>query len=335
MSLTVGYAATTTGVYTVTGFPASTVTKTSGNAAITGDNTAKRLNIAAGLAVGSYPVVLTADNGILPNGTLTFTLTVSPVPNPATAPYITGTTYMSLTVGYAATSTAAYTVSGTSPVTVTKVSGHDKITWDNVNRKLDIAAGLPVGVYEVKLRATNAASSVHTFTFTLTVEPKVYYLDIPTSFVGGTVQVVTKTPYRAEEGETVTLIITPDAGYELESIVVYDYHNNRVVIPLSGTGLTHMFKMPAHHVTIVAVFRSTATGNDVVRANNYSPLRGYAQNGVLHVIGLSACEMWYVYNITGTLIYQGIANDDTAEIALSGRGVYIIRSGDKTVKVVN
>jgi hypothetical protein len=206
-----------------------------------------------------------------------------------------------------------------------------------VNRKLDIAAGLPVGVYEVKLQATNAASSVHTFTFTLTVEPKVYYLDIPTSFVGGTVQVVTKTPYLAEEGETVTLIITPDAGYELVSIVVYDYSNNRVVIPLSGTGLTRSFTMPAHHVTIVAVFRSTATGNDVLGAHAGAPLRAWTANGMLYVSGLTTGEMWYVYNITGTLIYQGIVNVETRFIAspLPQRGIYIIRSGDKTVKVVN
>jgi ABC-type cobalamin transport system permease subunit len=79
MSLTVGYTATSTGEYTVTGSPVPTVTKTSGNAAITWNNNTKKLDIAAGLAVGSYPVVLTVDNGVTPNATLTFTLTVNEV----------------------------------------------------------------------------------------------------------------------------------------------------------------------------------------------------------------------------------------------------------------
>jgi hypothetical protein len=243
---------------------------------------------------------------------------------------------MTLTVGYAATSTTpAYTISGTGTVKVEKISGNDRITWNLATKKLDIAAGLPVGEYEVKLRATNSASSYYTFVFTLTVEPKVYYIDIPASFVGGSVQAVTKTPYLAEAGETVTLNITPDAGYELESVYVYDYDGNPIM--LSGTGLTRTFTMPANHIRIVVVFRSTATGIDVVRAKNFSPLHGYAQNGMLYISGLMAGQAFSVYNITGTLIYQGIANVETRFIAspLPQRGVYIIRSGDKTVKVVH
>jgi hypothetical protein len=242
---------------------------------------------------------------------------------------------MTLTAGYADTSTVAYTISGTPTVTVTKISGNAAIEWNRVTRKLEIAAGLPVGEYEVKLRATNASSSVHTFIFTLKVEPKVYYLDIPTSFVGGTVQVATKTPYLAEEGETVTLIITPDEGYELESIYIYDYDGN--LIPLNGTGLTRTFTMPANHIRIVVVFRDTrSTGVDVLDAHAGAPLRAWTANGVLYVSGLTAGETWHVYNITGTLIYTSPNPSERGEIAvpLSGRGVYIIRSGDRTVKVV-
>jgi hypothetical protein len=260
-----------------------------------------------------------------------------PPPPPATPPHIDGIAYMTLTAGYADTSTVAYTISGTPTVTVTKISGNAAIEWNRVTKKLEIAAGLPVGEYEVKLRATNAVSSVHTFIFSLTVEPKVYYLDIPTSFVGGTVQVVTKTPYLAEAGETVTLTPTPDEGYELESVYVYDYNGN--LIPLSGTGLTRTFTMPANHIRIVVVFRDTrSTGNDVLGAHAGAPLQAWTANGVLYISGLTSGETWHVYNITGTLIYQGIADDvETRFIAspLPHRGVYIIRSGGKTVKVVN
>ncbi|MCL2010971.1 MAG: DUF6273 domain-containing protein [Synergistaceae bacterium] len=77
MSLEQGYAATSTGAFSTTGSPSPTVTKTSGDAAITWNNVMQRLDIAAGLAAGTYPIVLTASNGTLPDATATFTLTVN------------------------------------------------------------------------------------------------------------------------------------------------------------------------------------------------------------------------------------------------------------------
>ncbi|SHN57818.1 DUF4073 domain-containing protein [Desulfitobacterium chlororespirans] len=76
MGLTEGYSVTSTGVYTITGTAPVTVTKTSGNGSITWNDTTKKLDIAAGLAAGSYPVELTAGNGTAPDATLTFILTV-------------------------------------------------------------------------------------------------------------------------------------------------------------------------------------------------------------------------------------------------------------------
>jgi hypothetical protein len=66
-------------------------------------------------------------------------------------------------------------------------------------------------------------------------------------------------------------------------------------------------------------------------------LRAYTQDGVLHVSGLPAGGEWRIYNVTGTLIYQGVASDvETQCIAsLPSRGVYIVTDGKKTIKVVN
>ena len=72
-----------------------------------------------------------------------------------TAPTITGPTTMTLTVGYAAASTNAYTIGGTAPVVVTKTSGNAAITWNDTTKKLDIAAGLAAGSYPVVLTASN------------------------------------------------------------------------------------------------------------------------------------------------------------------------------------
>ena len=52
------------------------------------------------------------------------------------------------------------------PVTVVKTSGDDRISWNNTTKQLDISEGLPMGVYEVKLRASNSVS-----TFTLRDAP--------------------------------------------------------------------------------------------------------------------------------------------------------------------
>ena len=77
MSEQVGYTAFSTSAFTTTGDPAPRVTKTTGNASITWNDATKKLDIAPGLTAGTYPVTLAAQNGITPDGTFTFTLTVT------------------------------------------------------------------------------------------------------------------------------------------------------------------------------------------------------------------------------------------------------------------
>ena len=81
MTLIEGYAATSTDSYTLTGNRLPTVTKTSGHASINWNNSTNKLEIAAGLTAGSYPVELKASNGVGADATLTFTLTVKEQPD--------------------------------------------------------------------------------------------------------------------------------------------------------------------------------------------------------------------------------------------------------------
>jgi hypothetical protein len=78
LTLTEGYSATATEDYTITGTGTVTVTltKTPDVGNITWNSTARTLDIAAGLTAGSYQVTLTASNGVPPDATLAFTLTV-------------------------------------------------------------------------------------------------------------------------------------------------------------------------------------------------------------------------------------------------------------------
>ena len=171
LNLTTGYAAQSTGVFTVGGSPVPTVTLTgnTGGGKITWNSGTSKLDIAAGLAADSYPVTLTATNSA-GSATANFTLTVTPSGGPVTtAPTITGPMGLELLTGYAATSTGAYTVGGSPAPSVTINNNYGgKITWNSGTNKLDIAAGLAAGTYPVTLTATNSAGNA-TASFTLTV----------------------------------------------------------------------------------------------------------------------------------------------------------------------
>ena len=70
-----------------------------------------------------------------------------------------------------------------------------------------------------------------------------------------------------------------------------------------------------------------------------SQLAAWINDGVLYVSGLTPGKPWGIYNILGTLIYQGIATDvvetGRAPSLRIGRGIYIILSEGETVKIKN
>ena len=264
-----------------------------------------------------------------------------PEPPTAVEPGITGPTSMTLTYGYAATSTGKYTITGTN-VKVTKESGDNRISWNNATNQLDISTGIQEGVYQVILDASNDLSSA-TLTFTLTVERTIYSLQIPKTLKGGSVTVrkSNPNPQLESKGNTVELIITPDKGFELEKI-----HANKMddkgnvltsdIVPLRVTGNSYTFTMPAHSVAVEISFKDlrTTTGIEDMQSNS---LKAYVQNGTLYVNGLTPGQTWQVYSITGTLIYKGVATvnvEASHALPLQQRGIYIVADGKTTAKVV-
>lgn len=147
------------------------------------------------------------------------------------------------------------------------------------------------------------------------------------SMTNGTVSVDKSS---ATAGETVTLTITPDANYTLNVISVYKTGATGTVVALSGTGNTRTFIMPAYDVTVEATFKDV-TGIDNPEAKAF---KAYVKDGLLHISGLIAGERWTVYGISGISVRQGIANGNEAKVLLSARGVYIVKSESKTIKVV-
>jgi hypothetical protein len=136
-----------------------------------GNGTATLAGTPASGASGSYPITITAANGVGSNATQSFTLTVNAAP---TAPAITSggsTTFTAGTVGSfsvttAGNPTAAITESGTLPSGVTFT--------DNGNGTATLA-GTPAsgasGSYPITITAANGVGSNATQSFTLTVNP--------------------------------------------------------------------------------------------------------------------------------------------------------------------
>jgi hypothetical protein len=64
------------------------------------------------------------------------------------------------------------------------------------------------------------------------------------------------------------------------------------------------------------------------------PLKAWAQNGRLHVSGLTVGKPWSVYSVSGKLVYHSIAAGDEAEVPLPVRGVYIVKSDVQAIKAL-
>jgi len=103
---------------------------------------------------------------------------------------ITGPKTVTLSQGYDAASSDAYTITGTAPVTVTKTSGDSKITWNDATKKLDIAGGLSLGDYPVTLEVSDGTAAKTTLNITVTVNetytnPSQYQFDPYTGTITG------------------------------------------------------------------------------------------------------------------------------------------------------
>jgi len=64
-----------------------------------------------------------------------------------------------------------------------------------------------------------------------------------------------------------------------------------------------------------------------------NPLKAWVRNGLLHVSGLTAGETLNIFNVTGSLVYQSIVTSDETDISLNVHGVYLVQSGNHTIKV--
>lgn len=77
---------------------------------------------------------------------------------------------------------------------------------------------------------------------------------------------VTVSPKNAARTTTVTVTATPDAGYELESLTVWNENGNELELTDKGNG-KYTFKMPNGEVEIEAVFAEISTAAPEIPVN--------------------------------------------------------------------
>ena len=77
-----------------------------------------------------------------------------------------------------------------------------------------------------------------------------YSISLPDHMTGGEIKLSSR---YAEEGDTVTLTVTPDEGYMLDTLTVTDNKDKAITLANKGNG-KYTFTMPGSRVTVDAVF---------------------------------------------------------------------------------
>jgi len=72
------------------------------------------------------------------------------------------------------------------------------------------------------------------------------------------------------------------------------------------------------------------SGNEKIEA---ATLKAYASNGILCITGLTPGTPLYIYNITGQLLYSGMAKAEETQLPIAWRGVCVVVAGAQCVKV--
>ena len=80
-----------------------------------------------------------------------------------------------------------------------------------------------------------------------------------------------------------------------------------------------------------AIVEYDLTGNENIHP---STLTASASNGILYINGLQPGKPLHIYNITGQLVYKGVAKATQESIAVAARGIYVVTAGTQTVKII-
>ena len=123
---------------------------------------------------------------------------------------------------------------------------------------------------------------------------------------------VTANPTAAKKGDTVTLTVTPEDGYELAELTVTDFWGKDVALTANGDG-TYTFTMPSSQVEVKASFTQAEKPElpftDVTQADwFYDEVKYVVDNGLM--IGVSDTEFAPGANLTRAMMWTILARMD-------------------------
>lgn len=273
---------------------------------------------------GSYEITYTGrdnsyNSSVAPTDAGEYTVTFK---IPDTDLYYSGNVSVNFTIGKAqATVTAddkeAY-VGKRMPELTYKVSG--LIGSDTINVELSCDANMNrTGETPIVVTATDPNGNYEITTVNGTLTVKIIYLPIipsnptyPPVVDGDDNGDVTVTPKNPEKGDTVTITPDPDAGYEVDEIVVSDKNGNLVEVINNRDG-TYSFKQPNGKVNIEVTFKEIIK---VCPGDKTCPMYGYTDldMNVWYHDGVHFCIENKLMNGTSTTTFAPGATTSRAMI---------------------
>ena len=160
-----------------------------------------------------------------------------------------------------------------------------------------------------------------------------YSISLPSKVTGGEVTIQKR---YAEKGETVTITVTPDDGYELDELIVTDSKGNELDLTDKGNG-KFTFKMPAGRVEIEVSFQEIVIepGNPFVDVSTsdyyYDAVLWAVANGVTNGTSVTTFSpdmdvtrsqaVTFQWRAAGSPVVSGSSFDDVAADAYYGNAV--------------
>lgn len=125
---------------------------------------------------------------------------------------------------------------------------------------------------------------------------------------------------RASSGDTVTVTVTPDSGYELNALTVTDAQGNKITVTAKG-GNVYIFTMPQSSITVTVAFTvqtaPTMTFTDVDTGDWFYEAVQYAYgNGMMNGVGNNLFAP--SSNLTRSMIAQVLYNLEGTPVGSSG-----------------
>ena len=128
----------------------------------------------------------------------------------------------------------------------------------------------------------------------------------------------------------VTLTCTPKEGYETTGWRVTLVGNNGVVTNQEISGAVYSFTMPqCNNYVVVPIIGET----DGIRQNTVPSWRWHREGERLVVENVGKGVLLVLYDLRGVELFRTRADGETVQMPMKGHGVYLLKVGDKTVKV--